>query len=123
MAKSMQNEAKLTEGMSSNMVKGEPPSPIRTSNGVNKVSCIDPKDKDTPLDGFALPSSLGNNLGDGQCVGAQVIVLFDCFFLQVIFLTHIHRGSFPQGGLITVNEYKNGTRKHKHSKLYLGEIR
>ena len=72
MARSMSNEAKLQEGMSSNMVKGEPPAAITTNNGVNKVSCLDPKDGSGSLTGFVLPASLGDGIGDGQCIGAQV---------------------------------------------------
>ena len=79
LAKSMSSERRLEEGMSSNMVKGEPPTSITSVNGVNKVSCIDPKDDTTPLDGFKLPSSLGSGLGDGQCVGAQVIVYLEFY--------------------------------------------
>ena len=39
-----------------------------TSRGVNKVSCIDPKDEETTgtiLDGFALPASMGDGIEDG----------------------------------------------------------
>ena len=71
----MDNEAKLTSGQSGAMVMGEPPSPIITANGVNKVSCIDPKSDATGLDGFALPKSMGDDVPDGGCTGAQVLML------------------------------------------------
>ena len=51
---------------------GEPASPVYTANGVNSMSCIDPKNKNTKLDGFQLPASLGDGVGDGQCMGAEV---------------------------------------------------
>ena len=36
------------------------------------MSCIDPKNKNTALDGFKLPEVLGSGIGDGQCMGAEV---------------------------------------------------
>ena len=75
----MAAEAQLSQGMAGNMVQGEPASPVYTANGVNKISCIDPKNKNTALDGFKLPASLGNGVGDGQCMGVEVgiVVLKD----------------------------------------------
>ena len=51
--------------MASNKVQGEAATPITTANGVNKVSCIDPKSEDTGLDGFKLPASMGEDIEDG----------------------------------------------------------
>ena len=56
------------------LTSGEPPTPVVTTNGVNKMSCIDPKNEDTALDGFALPTSLGEGVGDGLCMGVEVRV-------------------------------------------------
>ena len=69
----MAAEAQLSQGMASNMIQGEPPTPVVTNNGVMKMSCIDPKNKNNLLDGFQLPASMGKNVGDGQCMGAEVI--------------------------------------------------
>ena len=68
----MAAEAQLSQGMASNMVQGEPASPVFTSNGVKKMSCIDPKNKNTALDGFKLPELLGKDIPDGQCLGSEV---------------------------------------------------
>ena len=66
------HSGKLTSGMAANMVLGEPAAPITTNNGITKVSCIDPKkSEDSPIDGFALPKSLGSGLADGSCTGAS----------------------------------------------------
>ena len=67
----MENEKKFSSGMASNMVAGEPASPIRTKTGVTKTSCIDPK-AGPGLDGFSLPTSMGDDLPDGECTGAAV---------------------------------------------------
>ena len=74
MAKAMKAEGQLSQGMASNMIQGEPPTPVKTNNGVQKMSCIDPKNKNTEgtLDGFSLPASMGAGIGDGQCIGAEV---------------------------------------------------
>ena len=80
----MATEDKLTSGMAGNMVAGEPASPIVTSNGVNKVSCIDPKSDGAKLDGFALPKSMGNGVPDGACTGASVCI--HSFFTLLISL-------------------------------------
>ena len=74
MQMAMDNEARLTSGQSANMVMGEPATPIITADGVSKLSCIDPKSDDTALDGFALPKSMGDDVPDGGCTGAQVII-------------------------------------------------
>ena len=76
----MENEAVLIQGVASNMVKGEAPIVIQTVNGVKKISCIDPKDKENRLLGFELPSELGEDIGDGQCKGCQVCKL--CFLFH-----------------------------------------
>ena len=71
---------KLTSRIASNMVLGEPSNDILTSDGVSKISCINPKQKSTSLSGFKLPGSLGGDLRDGQCMGSTVSVIRDfCF--------------------------------------------
>ena len=60
--------------MAGNKVRGEPATPIVTANGVNKVSCIDPKSAENALDGFTLPATMGADIEDGACSGASVSI-------------------------------------------------
>ena len=86
----MAAEGQLSQGMASNMVQGEPASPVHTTNGVKKMSCIDPKNKDTALDGFKLPASLGDGIGDGQCMGAEVRYLVLRYVLMHFAIDNFH---------------------------------
>ena len=65
----------MTSGAAANMVAGESPTEMSTSNGKIKVSCVDPKAKDSDLGGFKLPD-MGDDGSDGECMGATVSVRF-----------------------------------------------
>ena len=72
MARAMKAKGQLSQGMAGNMIQGEPAEAVRTNDGVKKMSCVDPKNKNTKFDGFSLPASMGKGIGDGLCIGAEV---------------------------------------------------